>query len=370
MSAPAKSMTKRVLIVIESLSQGGAETAAVNLANGLAKRGNVVCVCAASGPLLPKLDIGVSFSELPRFGFSSFFKILITLHGIINRFKPDVIHSQNATHCLIVRLLFLFRIRPKLVFTYHSKKTTRIPNVLSGGVFNFIADRIIAIAEHRKQSLLRISVNPRKLYTIPNFIDAEKVESRRKSFDKKAFRECAGLGAFDYVLVTSARLIPAKNIDCFIRIVGRICKSGKNVAGVVLGDGPERLALEKVARQLNLDGKVLFTGFSEDVLSYCLASDVFVFPTKHPEVLPMALIEACAAGLPIVCSNIPGNDEIVFNGENGFLLNGDDLEYSAGILSLLNDIELRNNFSVNSLNIAKSRFADDVCISKTLGIYE
>lgn len=363
-----KSMPKKILIVIESLAQGGAETLSVNLANGLAKRRNTVCFCAAQGPLRPKLDPGVVFAALPNFGFLSIAGILAALNRTIKSFKPDIIHSQNATHCLLVRLLFLFRAHPRLVFTYHSSKTARMPNSFSGFVFNFIADRIIAISELRRKTLLKTGIKSRKLYSVQNFVNVEEWGLARRSFDKKTFREQAGLGSFDSVLVTSARLIPEKNVDLFIKTVSEMSKMGKNVAGVIIGDGPERMALERIVRELKLEGKVFFTGFLENVRPYYFASDIFIFPTSH-EVLPMVLIEACAAGLPVICSDIPGNDEIVKGLENGFLLSGNELEYSAKACALLDDNALYLRFSKNALRIARELFDEKNCISKTLEIY-
>ena len=363
-------MNEKVLIVIESLAQGGAETVAVNLANGLAKRGKTVCVCAATGPLRPRLAPGISFVELPRFGFPALARILMRLRGVVKSFKPDIIHSQNATHGLLIRLLFLFRAHPRCVFTYHSTRTERMPDLFSGLVFNFIADKIIAIAEHRRRSLLKAGVKPGKLYSVPNFINAGDWKSKKISFDRRLFRQEAGLGAYDAVLLISARLIPAKNVDLFLRIVNEVRKTGSNVAGIVLGDGPEMPDLKNTARLLGLGERVLFTGFSEDVSRYYFASDIFVFPSRHREVLPMALIEACASGLPIICSDIPGNDEIVRNGENGFLLSGAERDYSERIISLLNDPVLYGKFSENAVSLAQNLFGEEVCIAKILKIYD
>lgn len=362
-------MSKRILIVIESLSQGGAEVVAINLANGLVRRGASVCVCAANGALRPRLNPDVLFAELPRFDAVSIVAIIGKLNQVIQTFKPDVIHSHNATHSLLVRLIFLFRTRPKLILTYHSKSTKRFPNIFSGIIFNFLADRIIAIASHRKQSLIRIGVRPARICSVPNFIELAEWEGERKTFDKRAFREKNGLGLFETVLLISTRLIVSKNVDLFLKIICEISKRGRNVAGIVLGDGPERLSLERLSRQLNIDRNVIFPGFRDNVKPYYLASDIFIFPSKY-EVLPMALIEACAAGLPIICSDISGNDEVVRQGSNGFLLKGDEHAYSEKAIELSNNNELYKLFSKNALKTARELFDVDACLSKTLEIYD
>ena len=361
-------MDKKILIVIETLAAGGAGSAAVNLANGLAKRGDTVRFCAAPGPSRARLSPGILFSELPRAGVISVFRILLELNRIIKEFQPDIIHSQNGLHCFLIRVLFLFRAHPGLIFTRHSKNTRRMPDMFSGMVFNFIADRIIAVAAHHKRSLLRTGVDPDKVSFVPNFINMADWDSKRIPFDRKLFREKAGLGSFDAVLLISARLVPDKNVDRFIGIVSEVLETGKNVCGVIVGDGPERAALENIVKRSNLDGKVFFAGYVEDVSGYYLASDIFVYPTRR-EVMPMALIEACAAGLPIVCSDIPGNSEVVRDGQNGFLVEKRGGAYSEKVISLLDDAVLRRKFSANGIEAARNIFDEGVCIAETQKVY-
>ena len=365
-------MSKRVLIVIESLALGGAETVAVNLANGLIKHGCVVGVAAAYGPLKEILVPGIRFFNLRRFCAGNVIAILSGLNRAINEFAPQVIHCQNAAHCFLVKLLCFAKGkgRPKIVFTYHSKKTERIPDFISGKIFNIIADEIIVIAEHRKRSMLKLGVRPEKIHKIPNFVNINNWNTRRQSFNRKTFRESLGLETKDIVLIVSARLIPAKNVAGFVRILRDVYDLNRNVSGLVLGDGPELENLKSMASDLGIASRIHFMGFCKDVAPFYLASDLFVFPSRHEEVLPMSLIEAMAAGLPSICSNIEGNDEVIIDGVNGYLMDGREQEYAEKILLLTNDPALYARFVQNSLKSANDRFNEEMCIASTLGIYE
>ena len=365
---PVEKSGNRILIVTGSLAQGGGEMASVNLANALLRKNNIVGFAAEPGPLRSKLLPGIAFSSLPVFSLFTAFAVFRELNRIANDFNPEVIHFQTATHGLILKILFLFKKRPLFVLTHHGGTTIRIPDVLSGFAFNIIGDKIIGIALHQRDKLCRLGVAPDKIFIVPNYIRVKDWAAEKNSFNRTVFREQNGLSSFDSVLFVSARLAPSKKIDSFVRIVGEVARKGHNIAGVVLGDGPELENLKELAAQLRLENRVFFPGFVVDVRPYYFASDVFVFPTER-EVSPVALLEACAAGLPAVCSNIPGNEEIIKDGINGFLVRGTEAEYSEKIIALISDPRLYHEFSRNTLNLIGNNFDEDICVSKILDVY-
>lgn len=362
-------MTKRVLILTEGLNPGGAETVTVNLANGLRQNGKVQpAVAAAPGPFSCKLNPAIQFYPLPRFSLANIPKLLSRISDILMNFKPDIIHCQGATHCLLAKLVCLLKnIRAEIILTYHSGKTRRMPNFLSGQVFNWMADKIIVIAEHRKRSLLTLGVKADKLHYLPNFVNTAIYRTRRTDFDKAAFKRGLNIPETANILLMAARLIPSKRADLFIDIVADVLKSDNTVYGIIAGDGPEFDNLRRKTHELGLENGIKFIGFQAMLTDYYLAADVFVFPSEH-EVLPMVLIEACAAGLPAVCSNIAGNDEIVINGKTGFLISGPAAAYSASITQLLASPDMLAKFS-NAAQENAARFDETACIAKMEHIY-
>ena len=359
----------RVMVVTGALAQGGGETVSVNLANALKRHGCQVAFASERGPLESRLLSGIPFFALPLFSLLNIVAVLRALCGAVSGFKPDVVHSQTATHCFLLRSLFLFRKRPPLILTHHASTTEKIPNFMSGFVFNFIADKIVSIANHRKRDLLRLGVKSNKLFSVPNFIDIGGWRARGAKVDRAALRKDVGFSRFEYIFLISARLIPSKEVDVFIRAIAGIVKSGRNVAGIILGDGPEFSNLKKIAVSLGLQDRILFKGFTVDVLPYYFAADIFLFPSRHHEVLPMVLIEAGASGLPMICSDIPGNDEVVREGMTGFLLDGPVEDYVAKAIMLLDDSKLYAKFSENAADVALKVFDEKVCVSQFVEIY-
>lgn len=363
-------MDKKILLVIESLSLGGAESATVNLANTLADKLPSIALAYGEGQLSGSLSPKVTRYKLPTLKLTSVLRVIASLYRAIKDFSPAVIHCQNAVHCAFVRLVCGVRKgkRPRIILTHHSIRTERIPNFISGVIFNLVADEIVVIAEHRKRALLGLGVAASKVFSIPNMLDLSKWQYPLSHDAHAAYKKKAGVPNNCFVLLSAGRLVPSKRVDVFIRVISELRKSVPNVFGVILGDGPERASLESLAAELGVDSDISFPGVQSDVVPYYLASDIYVFPSEY-EVLPMSLIEALASGLPIVCSRIPGNDEIVSDGSTGFLVEDSILEYVSKVRKLLADTSLRTRFSIAARKAAM-RYSSERIIAQVTELYD
>lgn len=356
----------RVLVLTERLDLGGAETMSVSLANALVESGQEVAFAAADGPLKADLTAAVSLFPLPRVERSPI-TFLRSIADCAARFRPDIVHAQGATVGALARLA-LGR-RQKIVLTYHSQRTTRVPDLLSGKLFDLLFDGIIAIARYREASLLRRGFPAAKMAFVPSFIDLPLWRQASERIDPRETRRRLGIPADRRVLMVAARLVEAKGVDTFIRVLGRLARQGRKVFGVVVGTGPHLAALQALAREEGAAEHILFAGFVDSVLPMFRIADVFVFPSRHREVNPRALIEACGSGIPSVCSRIAGNDEIVTDGANGFLAETED-QYVDAIVRLLDDDDLRLRLGQGALQTAETRFSKKVCIGGIVGFYE
>ena len=119
---------------------------------------------------------------------------------------------------------------------------------------------------------------------------------------------------------------------------------------MVCGVGPNKDMLLKIAADAGLSDKVILAGYRSDIPDILLASDLFVFPSFH-EGMPVSALEAMACGLPLLCSKIRGNVDIVKNGDNGYLFDPSDYQTLAEKIELLmGDMELRLNMgSINKV---------------------
>jgi glycosyltransferase involved in cell wall biosynthesis len=205
---------------------------------------------------------------------------------------------------------------------------------------------------------------------IPNFVDFGCIKNAVAGLKREDVLSDMGISSDSKVISMTGRLIPTKRFDKFIRILAECAqKTDEKVVGVIMGDGPERQELEELVVSLNQKNlKIVFLGYQKNIFKNLFASDLFLFPSKH-EVLPLCLIEASALGVPIVCSNIPGNNDIVENGANGFLI---DLEpdYTESVLKILNDQKLAMKLASNGIERTKRLFGREAVLKNIVDVYK
>lgn len=143
-------------------------------------------------------------------------------------------------------------------------------------------------------------------------------------------------------------------------------KDNSNIVFLWLGDGNDRAKFESMAQK---DGaNIIFTGFTDEVPAYLSATDVYL-STSRWEGLPYALIEAQSLGIPIVATNVVGNNEVVENGKSGFLFE-DAQQACRDIEILLNDEKIYGKMQAEALLNFKDKFDIGVMIRKVEKIYE
>ncbi|MFA6433614.1 MAG: glycosyltransferase [Elusimicrobiales bacterium] len=361
----------KILILNETLNLGGAETLAVELVNGLSAAGsNEVLFAAADGPLRDRLSPEIKFYPIPLYSPYRVFAIIRSLEKIIDEIKPDIIHSQGATVGVLAGFAAKrVHSRAKVILTHHSNSAERLPDFLSTLLFKKYCDFFVAIYREKYEALLRSGIQETKLALVPNFIDLSSVKQIVRGIDTARLKNELGIQEGSFVLVTAGRLIPDKRFDAFIKIVA-LCaeKSGKRFTGIILGEGEARPELEASAAKMPLNAEIMLLGYQKEVLKFLSLADVFVFPSRA-EMLPMSLLEASAVGLPVVCSDIPGNREIVNHGFNGFVVKGPEADYCDAVLRVVNDAELAAKMRVNAEKIITEKFEKSVVLKKFMQLY-
>jgi glycosyltransferase involved in cell wall biosynthesis len=138
--------------------------------------------------------------------------------------------------------------------------------------------------------------------------------------------------------VTVGRLIPLKQVDRLIEALREIPELGL----VVVGDGPERPRLERIAQELGVSGRVYFAGqrSKKETLSLMAACDFFVLNSTH-EGLPHAILEAMALGLPVIATAVGGTPEVVRDGETGVLVHSENKALEEALRTLVTDEKAR-----------------------------
>jgi glycosyltransferase involved in cell wall biosynthesis len=257
----------------------------------------------------------------------------------LSKERFDVIDCQNMPYfpCFSAKLASLITKSP-LVITWHEVWDSYWFEYLGKrGLFGKLVEKLtaglaceaIAVSAMTEGQLRGLGIE-KNIRVIPNGIyleDIEKVVLNDRNSD----------------IVFAGRLIKEKNVDLLIKAVSLLKKEIPNVNCVIIGDGPERLALQRLASDLKLKDTIQFTGFLEsddEVISYIKASKVFVLPSTR-EGFGIVVLEANACGLPVVTVRHPRNaaTELITNGENGYICELSEKDMAKKILIALNNKE-------------------------------
>lgn len=140
--------------------------------------------------------------------------------------------------------------------------------------------------------------------------------------DKKTKREELGIDTEDFVFISIGELSVRKNHQVVIRALAKM--KNEKIKYLIVGSGDLENKLRMMVRELGLENKLIFAGYRKDVRELLHISDAFVFPSLQ-EGLPVALMEAMAVGLPVVCSEIRGNTDLIENGRGGYMYSCHDV---------------------------------------------
>ena len=161
------------------------------------------------------------------------------------------------------------------------------------------------------------------------------------------------------VITTVANLRPGKGHDVLLKAAMRVIRRVPDARFQIVGDGARRQDLERQAAAFRISGQVSFLGHRDDVPAVLQQSDLFAFPS-FMEASPNAVIEAMAAGLPIVASNVGGIPEVIEHERSGLLVPpGDDRALAAAILRLVEHPDLASRLGEAARHAVEARFSFD-----------
>lgn len=338
-----------ILYVITDLKVGGVPLHLARLAKTMRDRGYrvVVVSLAPIGPIGPLLsDEGLEVRTCDGCcGWD--FRIIPRLGQIIDELQPDVIHS----------LLF------------HANQATRIAAMLGGFPNERILCEIQTVEVERRWHLwvdwIMFRFSRLTIGNSPSVIDhlhraaqipLDRLQLVRGGIDvdriigaAPAQRIELGLKESDHVIIWVGRLDPVKGLDLLLHALAAMTQK-RNAHLLLVGDGSERTRLEALARSLQLQSRVHFLGPRNDVPSLLKMADIFAFPSRT-EGLPNALLEAMAAGKPIVTTDVPGCRDLIAHEQTGLLVPyGDTPALAAALSRLLGDANLARRLGDSAQN--------------------
>ena len=179
-----------------------------------------------------------------------------------------------------------------------------------------------------------------------------RTQEMKKPILKEDFCHNLGISKDSFIITSVGELTRRKNHKVVIKALAKMNHS-LPVVYIICGTGSNKGKLEKLAKRLNMSNKVLFLGYRQDIKDILSITDCFVFPSLQ-EGLPVALMEAMAVGLPIICSKVRGNIDLIENFKGGFLVRAkSSREYASAINKIVLDKKLRKDMGAYNKNIIK-----------------
>ena len=349
--------------VLHGLEVGGAEVLAARLARRLNGDYRFLFLCLD--------ELGSLGRELREEGFAVEvlgrrsgldWRCARRLSEIARRERIDVWHAHQYTpffYCAASRLL---RGRPPVLYTEHGRHHPDYPRPKRMLANRFLLrgrDRAVAVGEAVGQALIHNEgLASKRVEVIYNGIPLERFRDPLTDPERAQVRAEIGIALEDLVLIQVARLDYLKDHTTAIRTIERITGQSCAARLLLVGEGPERGVIEDLVRQRNLGEQVRLLGQRHDVPRLLAASDI-VLLTSISEGIPLTLIEAMAAGRPVVSTRVGGVAEVVDDGRTGLLApSGDDAALAELILSLVDAPGRRDEMGRLGRERAESLFSE------------
>lgn len=311
-----------VALLIPGLDRiGGAERQVILLAKGLRQRGWKVTVVALSGSGGSAADeflaADIGFLSLGMRKGLADPRGWIRFHLWLKQQAPGVVHAHLPHAVWLARWSRLAASMP-VVDTLHSSSTGTLSRRLGYRWSNWLPDRVTAVSQAVADAHLSASmVTVKKLAVLHNGVDVE--AWRPNAAIRRATRREHGIEN-KFLWLAVGRLEPVKDYPTLLRA---FAKTRGTARLVIAGSGPLQDELARLAAALGLENRVHFLGFEPDVRRWMQAADGLVLSSLW-EGLPMGLLEAAACALPAVATDVPGTQEVIVDGQTGWLVPAGD----------------------------------------------
>jgi glycosyltransferase involved in cell wall biosynthesis len=379
----------RVLRVIARLNMGGPALHVAYLTEGLAKRGYQTTLVAGT---LARGEDSMQFvaeqhgveivrvDELHR-EISLIRDVLAAfrLAKLIRRLRPQILHTHTAKAGAVGRLAAVLagRARPPIVVhTFHGHVLRGYFGPFRTGFFRLleralarVSTRLIAVSPQVRDDLVALKVAKADKFEVIRL--GIELEERVELDDalRAETRRVLGIAPDRFVVGWIGRMTSIKNTDAVLRAFAALRGRGVDAVLCLIGDGPDRDALERAAHELGVMRHCLFLGYQEGVARFYAAFDAFLLASEN-EGTPVTTIESLAAGRPVVSTRVGGVPDVVEDGVDGFLTEPRDVDGLAERLErLARDPELRAEMGRAGRERALSRYAVERLVADVDALY-
>ena len=356
---------------------GGSGVVATELGKALAERGHEIHFIASDLPFrLSHVAGNIFFHEVnvqsyPLFDYPPYTLSLTSkMVDIAKHVGLDLLHVHyalpHASSAVMARqILAAEDLHLPIVTTLHGTDITLIGQdpsfapVVTWSINE--SDGVTAVSDYLRQETYDHFEVSSDIEVIPNFIDTDRFVRQDKEHFKQAL--CPN---GEKVIVHVSNFRPVKNAPQVVEVFHRLQNGTSNVKLLLVGDGPDRVPTERMARDLGVYDDVRFLGKQDPVEEILSIADVFLMPSGS-ETFGLAALEAMACEVPVVATNVGGLPELIVHGETGFLCPIDDIdEFTECTRTLLTDEEMHAEMAA----AARRRAVETFDIERVVPRYE
>lgn len=349
---------------------GGSGVVATELGKALAAKGYNIHFISYSQPA--RLDFfnphvffhEVSIYKYPLFEYVPYETILASkIVDTVKQYKLNILHVHyaipHASAALMAKnILEEQGISIPIVTTLHGTDITLVGKdptyepVVSYSINH--SDAVTAVSESLKQDTFKNFHIQREIFVVPNFIDFSRFTKQKKEHFKKAIAPNN-----EKILVHTSNFRKVKRVEDVVKVFALIADKIPSKL-LLIGDGPERMNIELMAREMGVSDKITFLGKQEQIEEILSVCDLFLL-TSETESFGLAALEAMACEVPVISSNSGGIPEVNVHGVTGFMSNVGDVEDMAkNALLILENDEVLSQFKINALKRAQEFHIDKI----------
>ena len=351
-----------MLRVIARLNMGGPALHVAYLSAGLADRGYETTLVA--GTLAHGEESmarvaegrGVRIETLPELHREISplrdVRAVFRLAALIREVRPQILHTHTAKAGTIGRIAALLAgdARPPIVVhTFHGHVLRGYFGPARSALFRLLESllalrttALVAVSPEVRDDLVALGIARADKFTVIRLgIELDERVGSSPDGNGAETRRVLGIPPDSFVVGWIGRMTGVKRTDDVLLALQRLRGQGVDARLCMVGDGPDRDAVERHARDLGIVRQCLFVGYQDEVAPYYAAFDALILPSAN-EGTPVSAIEALAGGRPVVATRVGGVPDVVRDGLDGFLVEPGDVEAMAGRLAMLaNDVDLR-----------------------------
>lgn len=365
---------RKILYIAVSSQTGGAPKHIVSALKRAKRFGYEITVAVPDdGDDYPKIqEAAADMLNLSLKPYS--LKSLWTLRNYVVKHKIELVHSHGKGAGMYGRPLKWLCPGIKVVHTFHGIYLERYGALLKKvyctieHILRRWTDVFICVSNSEREEALRLGFAfEKRIKVIENGVDLT-------LFQKAVAHKEAFLDEYSFPMDTCligcvARLEAMKGHDCLIQAFERVSRLYPKCRLVLVGDGPDRMAVEHRIRECKLEAKVAVTGYRHDIPELLKAFDVFVSASLK-EGMPYTLIEALAAGVPVVATDVIGNRDVIRDGYNGVLVKSQDSEDMAEKLCwVIENPEMCKRYADAGIQVVAETFTEERSMGRLFEVY-